>query len=350
MKKILIYHIGQLGDTLVSIPAINAIRVRHQNCHIVLLTDKHSGKNYVSSWDVLKITPYIDQVVFYNPSNISKFKYIYSLIKELRSINPSDIYNLVLRINSKSKWRDYLFFKTLFGSANYTDLDIINYPPLKNIDGKLLRLSPQWKRLLETVGSAANVEQIQLPVHEESLKSIEKKLDKIDFDLDKLRIVIGPSSKMPSKCWPEESFLNLGFKLIKEYENLELLIVGGSEDYKLAHNLLTSWGMSDAKNYCGKLSIGESAELIRKCDMYIGNDTGIMHLSAMVGTFCVTIFSARDYPGLWEPFSNNHISIRKNIKCAGCMLSKCSEHDNACLKLISVDEVFSKATKKLSAN
>ena len=103
MKNILIYHVGQLGDTLVSFPAINAIKAKHQNSNIILLTDKHSEKNYVSSWDVLKITPYIDQVIFYEPSKISKFSYIYGLIKELRDINPSEIYSLVLRVNLKSK-------------------------------------------------------------------------------------------------------------------------------------------------------------------------------------------------------------------------------------------------------
>ena len=350
MKKILIYHVGQLGDSLVSIPAINAIKQKHQNCYVVLLTDKHIGENYVSSWDVLKITPYIDQVVFYEPSKILKLKYLYFLIKELRAIRPSDIYNLVLRVNIKSKWRDYLFFKTLFIFANYTSMDIIKYPPLKNNDGNLIHSTPQWKRLVEKVGSVNNLAKTQLPIHQESLSNIEKKLDKSDTDFNKLRIVIGPSSKMPAKCWPEKSFLDLGFKLIKNYQNIEILIVGGQEDYQLAGNLLKSWGMSDLKNYCGKLTIGESAELIRRCDMYIGNDTGIMHLAAMVGTSCVTIFSSRDYPGLWEPFGNNHISIRKNIDCAGCMLSECNKYENACLKLTSVDEVFSETTKILSMN
>jgi ADP-heptose:LPS heptosyltransferase len=350
LKNILIYHVGQLGDTLVSIPAINAIKAKHQNCRIVLLTDKHPEKKYVSSWDVLKITSHIDQVVFYDPSKISQFKYLFSFLKTIKAINPTDIYNLVLRINLRSKWRDYLFFKIILGAKNYTDVDIIKYPPLKDMDGKLVNLSPQWLRLLKKVDRASNIDQIQLPIHEKSLKSLELLLDDHLFESGKLRIVFGPGSKMSSKCWPEESFIELGIRLINAYPNLEILIVGGSEDYKVAKSLLESWNMSNANNYCGKLSIGESAELIRKCDMYIGNDTGTMHLAAMAGIMCVAIFSARDYPGLWEPFGDQHITIRKNIKCAGCMLASCSEYDNACLKLIGVDEVFSAVVSKLSTN
>ena len=316
MKNILIYHVGQLGDTLVLFPAINAIKAKYQNSNIILLTDKHSEKNYVSSWDVLKITPCIDQVIFYEPNKISKFSYIYGL----------------------------------FSSSKYIDLDVINYPPLKNNNNTLDYITPQWQRIVNKVSKDEKISKIQLPIHGESYKSLEVKLKRNNFNTNKLRIVIGPNSKMPSKCWPEESYLDLGFRLIEKYDNLELLVIGGSEDYQLADNLLKLWGMKEAQNYCGKLSIGESAELIRKCDIYIGNDTGVMHLAAMTGTFCLAIFSARDYPGLWEPFGGDHISIRKNIDCAGCMLLECNEFENACLKLISVDEVFLLATKFLSSD
>ena len=135
-----------------------------------------------------------------------------------------------------------------------------------------------------------------------------------------------------------------------EEENIEIFIVGGPEDSLLADSLLEAWGVNKIQNYCGKLTISESAELIRKCNIYIGNDTGIMHLAAMVGTVCLTIFSSRDYPGLWEPFGDNHVSIRKNIDCEGCMLVECNKLNNACLKLTSVDEVFSEVTKILSSN
>jgi len=334
----------------VSFPAINAIRKRHQNCKIVLLTDKHPEKKYVSSWDVLKTTPYIDQVVFYNPSKILQVKYLFDLIKIMRAINPTDIYNLVLRINLKSKWFDYLFFKIILGAENYINIDIIKYPPLKDINGKIASLPPQWLRLLKKIDKVSHIDQIQLPIHENSLISLESSFGGRVFELDKLRIAFGPGSKMSSKCWPVKSFMELGLKLINTYPNIEILIVGSSEDYKVAKNLLESWNMSSANNYCGKLTISESAELIRKCDIYIGNDTGTMHLAAMVGVMCIAIFSARDYIGLWEPFGDQHIIMRKNIKCAGCMLTTCIEHDNACLKLISVDEVFSVVVKRLSKN
>jgi heptosyltransferase III len=74
-----------------------------------------------------------------------------------------------------------------------------------------------------------------------------------------------------------------------------------------------------------------------------------MHLAAMAGLPCVGLFSARDYPGLWEPYGEGHTILRKEISCAGCMLEICAEKANACLKLITVDEVMSATTELLRA-
>jgi heptosyltransferase III len=345
LKKILIYHIGQLGDTLVTIPAIDAIKLKHQNCSITLLTDKHSEKKYVNSWEVLKLTSNIDKVVFYDPSQIFKLHYLIKLIKRLRDIRPSYVYNIVLRANIKNKWRDYLFFKFLFTFSKYSALDIVQYPINKSKGLKIM--PPQWQRILEQVGSSEQIKKIQLGSDKDSLIGLEKKLAGYNFSSSKRRFIIGPSSKMPSKCWDSKSFVELGFKLIEEFNTPDLLILGGLEDRNLANDLLSEWGMND-NNFCGELSLGESAELIRQSDIYIGNDSGIMHLSAMVGTPCVSIFSGRDYPGLWEPFGSNNISIRKDINCSGCMLSECLQNKNACLNLIAVNEVFSAVIKILS--
>jgi len=92
-------------------------------------------------------------------------------------------------------------------------------------------------------------------------------------------------------------------------------------------------------NWAGSLSVLESAEALRRCTLYLGNDTGIMHLAAAVGTRCIAIFSARDHPGKWYPYGQGHVVIRKQIPCEGCYLTVCEEHRMACLMEINVEEV-----------
>ena len=327
---------------MTSIPAINAIRSRHKNCHIILLTDKNSKNKYVSSWDVLKTTKYLDQVIFYDPNKLFNLKYSYNLVNILRKISPTDIYNLVQRIELHHKWRDYLFFKFFLRFENYTTIDVIKYPYYRSNNKKGNSQIPQWLRLLNLINKDHNINKVQIPINKESLQDLESFKNINNFDSKKIRISIGPGSKMPSKRWPIKYFSELGLRLFENYSNVEIVIVGSNDDYDIAEQLLASWNMpNDDNNFCGKLSIIGSAELIRNCDLFIGNDTGTMHLAAMVGVRCIGIFSARDYLGLWEPFGDQHITIRKKISCSGCMLTVCSKNDNACLKLISVDEVFS---------
>jgi ADP-heptose:LPS heptosyltransferase len=76
---------------------------------------------------------------------------------------------------------------------------------------------------------------------------------------------------------------------------------------------------------------------LQRCLAYVGNDAGTMHLAGMVGIPCVGLFSARDYPGQWEPYGEGHVILRHETECAGCMRTVCP-YDNRCLDLISVDE------------
>jgi len=65
-----------------------------------------------------------------------------------------------------------------------------------------------------------------------------------------------------------------------------------------------------------------------------------MHLSSAVGTACVAIFSAQNWPGRWHPYGNKNIVLRKSLPCEGCMMCMCPKEDTECLMQISVAEVL----------
>src|SRR5438093_55389 len=67
-RTVLVFRVGQLGDTLIALPAIEAIRRRHPDDRLVLLTDRHpSDRKHVSSWEVLGPTGCFDSVLHYRP-------------------------------------------------------------------------------------------------------------------------------------------------------------------------------------------------------------------------------------------------------------------------------------------
>jgi len=150
---------------------------------------------------------------------------------------------------------------------------------------------------------------------------------------------------MPAKIWPAENFRDVAKRLLAIDNELHIVILGGGEDHEVG-NTLVSEHDGRVHNFAGELSILASAAMLRRCSGYVGNDTGTMHLAAMVGRPCVALFSARDNPGTWEPYGTGHVVLRHEVDCAGCMLQVCDRFQNKCMKLISVDEVYA-ATKML---
>jgi ADP-heptose:LPS heptosyltransferase len=78
---------------------------------------------------------------------------------------------------------------------------------------------------------------------------------------------------------------------------------------------------------------------LQQACLYIGNDTGPMHMAAAVNTPAVALFSARDFPGQWYPVGSHHIVLRKDVPCSPCFKYEC-DRGLICLDLIHVEEVL----------
>jgi ADP-heptose:LPS heptosyltransferase len=150
------------------------------------------------------------------------------------------------------------------------------------------------------------------------------------------RVAFGPGTKMPAKQWPEERFLEVGRRLIREYD-VWPVVFGGPEDRASGTRLIAVWGRGSLA--AGELNIRASAAALGACSCYVGNDTGTMHLAASAGVRCVALFSARDYPGLWEPYGPGHRVLRTEAPCSGCYAQTCPRGDNLCMNRIEVGPV-----------
>jgi heptosyltransferase-3 len=153
---------------------------------------------------------------------------------------------------------------------------------------------------------------------------------------------------MPAKRWPPNRFVEVVRMALLEFPELVVVFLGGADEESYCQALCDEIGPS-AINLAGKLSISGSAEVLRLALAYVGNDTGVMHLAAAVGTPCVAIFSARDYPGLWEPIGPGHTILRTEPECAGCMLQDCVVERQRCLTALSTGDVWQELTLTLKS-
>ena len=162
-------------------------------------------------------------------------------------------------------------------------------------------------------------------------------------DKNRIWVAFGPGSNMASKKWPVNRFAAVGKSLIASHD-IWPIVFGGKEDQPIGNHLVTEWKRGWVA--AGGLPVRHSAAALEQCVLYVGNDTGTMHLAASAGAPCVAVFSALDYPGLWEPYGNRHIILRHDPPCCGCTLTECLVPGHPCLSLITDAEV-TRACRKI---
>src|SRR5919106_1776569 len=117
-----------------------------------------------------------------------------------------------------------------------------------------------------------------------------------------------------------------------------LAMLGAADERARSDALAANWPGNRA-NLCGRLTVRESAAALTRARIYLGHDSGPMHLAAAVGTPCVAVFSSRNLPGEWFPYGDRHRVLYHSISCQGCRLEVCVERQKACIRSITVDQV-----------
>ena len=338
MSSILIYRIGSIGDAVVALPAFYSIFEAHAEKKIILLStlSKINPKNSVK-YLLGRYFPFYDFIDYFGGQGlIGSLR----LCHRIRKSNCEILYYLSpIRDSFIQIIRDYLFFRVLCsikiihgfessfakyrGSAN----------PVINEVSRILRIVNQQP--------VENFIPIKPIILNEEVISIHKIIASLNIKKGDFLFGICPGSKMHSKRWPLGRYIEVGRRL-KQEVNAKFIILGDESEEEIASMLQSGLGEC-AVSCAGLTSIFESSGLIAMCDLYIGNDTGVMHLAAAFGVPCVANFSARDNPGKWNPMGNNNKILRSEIECAGCMLEICP-NNNACLNAISVDNVHNAAS------
>lgn len=153
---------------------------------------------------------------------------------------------------------------------------------------------------------------------------------------------VNPGTVMPSKRWGEAKFAALANLILRELENVAFIILGGKEDRKIAEEVASEI-KGQVVNLAGQTDLKQTAALLERSWLVIGNDCGPIHLAAAVGTPTLTIYGPTEGWRL-APTGEKHRYIQAKIDCAPCYrqilgsFRKCQKLD--CMDSILVEEVF----------
>ena len=146
----------------------------------------------------------------------------------------------------------------------------------------------------------------------------------------------------PAKRWMAERFTEVARRLMADYD-AGLILFGGIDDKVICGEVLK--GLKGL-NLAGEVGLRQTIALISRCNLFITNDSGPMHIAASLGIPVVAVFGSTD-PNLTAPLSDNVRVVKKDIECSPCFDRVCREGHYNCMKLVGTDDVYESAAALL---
>ena len=154
------------------------------------------------------------------------------------------------------------------------------------------------------------------------------------------RCAIAPGASYgAAKRWPPGRFAQLADRLISEC-GADVIFFGTPGEKEIAARILSQM-KSQAISLVGETSIRDLAALFASCSIFIGNDSGAMHVAAAAGVPVIGIFGSTDPEGT-APVTEQFTLIREAVSCSPCFLRRCPV-DHRCMTRIAVNSVFTAA-------
>jgi ADP-heptose:LPS heptosyltransferase len=295
-SRILFIRASAVGDVLNTLPAVEAIRAAYPKAFIAFLVDERSV-------DMVKGHPAIDKIHFFPRkrwlSMVKKLSQWGSLSKEVKSF-ASEIrrerYDVsvdlqrtlkggVLGLLAGAKLRVGLAPPfTMEGNQFFNHLKV-KPPP------EAIHFAEHFLELVRPLGAKMDAPKFRLPESPESVRAVENFLK--EKNLSRYAVLHpGTSAYGKLKRWPPERFAELAKRLGKELD-LKCVIAWGPGEGPLAEKIVGESGGQAVLSFETR-SLLELAELIHRAKLFVGCDSGPMHLSGVVGTPCVALFGPKD--------------------------------------------------------
>ena len=344
-RRICIFRPAALGDLLVAIPAMYAIRRAYPFARITLVTwPEELGK--AEGYKLLESAEWIDEVLVYRRLGLEGLRGKLRMIRDLRSRG----FDIWFEIPS-AHWSLRKLLVTMV-AARIAGVKWAYGWRLSRIDvfaqaqSEWLKRPTQVERLLRIVADAGIPcdfpPQWPLPVNESHRRSAVATIHTAGLASESL-VALAPSAGHPANLWPRDRFVSVGRALVAE--GLSVAVIGGAGDAGVCESVASEIG-AGAASLAGKLSLLETCALLEECRLLVALDSGPQHLAAAMGTPCISLFSCHAPRGEWRPWGNLSFAIQKRVDCHTCRRRECP-YDNRCMKLISVAEVIDLARSVL---
>jgi heptosyltransferase-3 len=342
-RRVLIYRLGSLGDTVVALPALHLVARAFPHAERRMLTNVPVASKAPPSAAILEHTGLVHSYLRY-PVGTRNVPELARLWWTIASWRPEVLVYLGSARGTASAQRDDQFFR-FCGIIRRIGVPVTEAMQTHRWDETTQTLEPEAARLVRNLaalgeGNLDDAASWDLHLTAEEQARADGALRPIG---GRPLIAVSVGTKVQSKDWGKENWRALLSRLAQLYPTHGLALTGAPEEKEASEFAAEGWrqaGGAETVNLCGVLKPRESAAAFYRARIFVGHDSGPMHLAAAVQIPCVAIFAARNKPRVWFPYGSQHRVVYHKTDCWGCGLETCIVEKKRCLTSITVDEVI----------
>ena len=325
--RILIRSSNWLGDAVMSVPAVRAIKRGRPDAHVTILVSEKLAP-------VWKLIPEVDEILIAETS---------SVLAVVRSIRRAQSFDAAILFPNSLRSALEVWLGGVPRRVGYRGHHRSWW--LNQIVRERGKPRPpehqarKYLRIAHELGADAGDPSVGAPVSSPGPNG-----DTKASGGGTIRLGLCPGAEYgPAKRWLPERFAEVAATVASEHP-IEWRLFGTSADAEVGDAIASSLG-DKCVNRIGQTTLEQLIEELRSCRLLLTNDTGTMHLAALIGIPTVSIFGSTE-PRLTGPLGNNHMILRHHVECSPCFLRTCPI-DFRCMNAVTVDEVVQSVSAML---
>jgi heptosyltransferase II len=318
--RILIRAANWLGDSVISVPAVRAIKAGRPDAHLTVA----APAKIASVW---KLVPEVDEVLVL-PSR--------SLFSAVNAIRRSAYFDAAILFPNSLRAALEVWFAGIprrAGFPGHRRRWLLNQViEEEQRRGPVQHQVYRYLRMARELGGPAAPPEVR------------KFLPRIKTNGAPAKVGLCPGAEYgPAKRWLPERFAEVALN-IAEQRPVQWILFGTAADQERGAAIASALG-ERCVNRIGQTTVDELASELAECALLLTNDTGTMHLATLVGVPVVAVFGSTE-PRLTGPLGSGHDVIRHQVECSPCFLRECPI-DFRCMNAVGVPEVAAAVSAQL---
>jgi heptosyltransferase-2 len=337
INKTLVIRFSSVGDVVLSSPLLRVLRSRFPDGQIDYVTRKEYAE-LVSSNPNLNYTYAFDAGEGFEG------------LRALRRKIKAERYDLIVDIHDSLRSK---YLRSVRGPRRMAVIDkrivertmLVNFK--KNIYREIVSVADRYIEPLRQFGIVNDGKGLELHIPDKILLGVSGKMAKLRLNRFEKVVGLCPAARHFSKRWPADRFLEVAVRSAQE-RNAKVLIFGGPADVGLCSSIADEInkraGAERATDFCGQLSLMETAAAMDHCDVIVTNDTGLMHIATAMRKKVAAIFGSTVREFGFFPYGGSALVFeRGGLHCRPCShigRSECPEKHFRCMMEIDVGDVL----------